>query len=183
MSAKKSDDKTGVVSIDTFPRHQDKALACLGPPPLIEGEDVNAYRQLLAMVIDLVKPADIIDWIHVHDVADLQWEVGRFRRAKAQHISDAAERSFQLKYIHTEDELPQKMPPQPLINSCAAASIDRTERIDRIVMTMEARRDKAYREIERRQSSRAARAGRRTEEIEDAEFQVIDHPNPGELAG
>ena len=59
-----------------------RRLALFGPPPLIEGEDAAAYRQLLARICAAVKPVDIIDEIFIADVVPSEWEVLRLRRLK-----------------------------------------------------------------------------------------------------
>ena len=35
--------------------------------------DADAYQDLLAMVCAVRQPVDIIDWIYVRDIVDLQW--------------------------------------------------------------------------------------------------------------
>jgi hypothetical protein len=64
-------------------------LAFLGPPPLIDGEDSNAYDELLARVSGAVKPSDIFEEIWVCDIVDLTWEVFRLRRLKASFLTVA----------------------------------------------------------------------------------------------
>jgi hypothetical protein len=60
-----------------------------------------------------------------------------------------------------------------------ARNIDALERIDRMVMTMEARRNAAYREAERYRIGLGERLRRVTEQVEDAEFREVDN-GPGE---
>jgi hypothetical protein len=48
------------------------------------------------------------------------------------------------------------------------------ERIDRMVMTMEARRNAAYREAERHRMGLGERLRRAAEQVEDAEFHEVD---------
>jgi hypothetical protein len=48
------------------------------------------------------------------------------------------------------------------------------ERLERIVMMIEARRDKALRQLEERRVTLGARARRAVQQIEDAEFRVIE---------
>ena len=52
--------------------------------------------------------------------------------------------------------------------------IEVLERIDRMVMTMEARRNAAYREAERYRVGLGERLRRATEPVEDAEFREVD---------
>jgi len=59
--------------------------------------------------------------------------------------------------------------------------IDEIERIDRMVASAEARRNTALRELDRHRAELAQRLRRVTEEIEDAEFEVVA-PAPAEQA-
>jgi hypothetical protein len=58
-------------------------MAFFGPPPLLKGEDVGAYGDLLARVSAAIKPADIFEEMWLRDFLDLAWEAWRFRRVKA----------------------------------------------------------------------------------------------------
>src|SRR5215207_10190506 len=55
----------------------------LGPPVLLEGEDLAQYERLSAQVTAAVEPVDVIEVFWVRDVVDLLWEVLRLRRLKA----------------------------------------------------------------------------------------------------
>ncbi len=55
----------------------------LGQPPLLEGEDREAYLALRSAVIEDRQPKTVMDWIHVHDLVTQLWEEQRFRRASA----------------------------------------------------------------------------------------------------
>jgi hypothetical protein len=46
----------------------------LGQPPLLEGEDREAYMALRAAVIEDRQPKTVMDWIHVHDLVTQLWE-------------------------------------------------------------------------------------------------------------
>ena len=65
-------------------------LTCLGPPPLIEGEDAAGYDELRARLSSWLQPADILEEIWVRDVIDLVWEIFRMRRFKTQLMREAA---------------------------------------------------------------------------------------------
>ena len=59
-----------------------KALeSLLGPPPLLEGEDREAYLALRSLVIEEAQPKTVTDWVDVHDFVTQLWEEQRFRRA------------------------------------------------------------------------------------------------------
>src|SRR6201988_3614822 len=65
-------------------------LAFLGAPPLIEGERVEAYDELLARISGALQPADILEDIWIRDIVDLVWEAFRLRRLKAQLMTARA---------------------------------------------------------------------------------------------
>ena len=55
----------------------------LGQPPLLEGEDPEAYLALRLALIEDRQPKTMMEWIHVHDLVTQLWEEQRFRRASA----------------------------------------------------------------------------------------------------
>jgi hypothetical protein len=57
-------------------------LALFAPPQLLEGEDADAYDELLTRVCEAVKPADIVEEMLVADVISSQWEAWRWHRLK-----------------------------------------------------------------------------------------------------
>ena len=57
--------------------------AILGPPPLLEGEDVNAYDALHDRLRAAVVPVDMVDELLVKSLLDLAWEGRRLRLHKA----------------------------------------------------------------------------------------------------
>ena len=102
-------------------------LSFLGAPPLIPGEAARDYEQLLTAVINVIKPVDFLETMWTRDIVDLQWDIIRFRRIKADVIT----------YYHGNN-----------LAEAISYKIADLERIDRMVMTMEARRNAAYREAE-----------------------------------
>jgi hypothetical protein len=69
-------------------------MACLGPPPLLTGEDQSGYNDLLARVSAAVKPRDILEEIWLRDFLDLAWESLRYRRLKSALLDGAAARGL-----------------------------------------------------------------------------------------
>src|SRR5712675_2430684 len=63
---------------------------CLGPPPLIAGEDAAGYDELLARISGTLQPADMLEQIWVRDVVDLVWDIFRLRRLKSALLTEAA---------------------------------------------------------------------------------------------
>src|SRR6516164_3896045 len=62
-------------------------LSFLGIPPLIPGEAAQDYEQLLHAVINVMKPVDFLEMMWTRDIVDLQWDIIRFRRIKADVIT------------------------------------------------------------------------------------------------
>ena len=73
----------------------------LGPAPILKGENSETYDNLLLAVSTAVKPTDAIEEIWIKDVADLTWEILRYRRIKESWLgvvkSDALE--LELEYV------------------------------------------------------------------------------------
>ena len=129
-------------------------LSFLGSPPLIPGEAASDYEQLLTAVINVMKPVDFLEMMWTRDIVDLQWDIIRFRRIKADIIT----------YYHGNN-----------IAEAISYKIEVLERIDRMIMTMEARRNAAYREAERYRIGLGDLLRRVAEQVEDAEFSEVDH--------
>ena len=58
----------------------------LGEPPLLATEDPNQYDALLTELAREVRPSDFIEWLWVKDIADLTWDIIRYRRIKASYV-------------------------------------------------------------------------------------------------
>jgi hypothetical protein len=61
--------------------------ALLGPAPLTNLEDADAYERVLTQMALAVSPKDFVEWTWLKDVADLTWDAGRARRAKAVRLA------------------------------------------------------------------------------------------------
>jgi hypothetical protein len=239
----------------------------LGQPLLLEGEDATAYDELLGRLCAAVKPVDIIDEILTGDMAQLEWEVLRWRRLKValmgalqtktlkfvldkrlecnphskyfvdylseilqdnlEEESANAAKVLAAKYVEgkrdavdkvnevlagiernidqvmadswnrTVEELVQgfvRHNPEAvamiqqlladlgltldalLVNELSERPkcLDHIERIDCLTSSAESRRNACLREIERRRAALGGALRRGVQEIEDAEFQVID---------
>ena len=57
-----------------------------GPPPLVEDEDPQLYKELFSRFAALHDPQDIGDWLLFKDRTDLRWERLRERRLKPEVI-------------------------------------------------------------------------------------------------
>lgn len=168
-----------------------------GPPPLLEGEDPAAYGELLARVSGAVGPSDILEEIWVRDVVDLVWEALRLRRLKSGLIDSSIHeglteilRNF-VGWIPAEElakrwvrndvkarkEISKMLTSAGLTMESAAAQtlalkIDEIERINRMIMNAEARRNAVLREVDRHRAS-VAQTLRRATDIEDVQFEEL----------
>src|ERR1700736_6066392 len=64
----------------------------LGGAPLIRGENVRSYDELLERICATLQPRDSLEEIWIREIVDLVWETFRLRRAKASLMTDAARR-------------------------------------------------------------------------------------------
>ncbi len=185
--------------------------AFLGSPPLLPGEDSRAYDQLLAIVAEAMEPKNPLEFIWLKDFADEEWEIVRLRRiaanlikaAKATALADRLRQELSNSFAFDVVEAPELalkwakgdpdavkkvrtlLDAEPaedeLIAQAVSLKLDDLERLDRMIMTKEIRRDNALREMERHHDSLAARLRRAVEEVEDAEYSVIEEkPANGE---
>lgn len=180
------------------PPARPSAVPFLAPPPLIEGENAAAYDDLLARISGTLKPADILEEIWVRDVVDLVWDVFRLRRLKV-HLLTAAAHEGMAKLIGPlldwdfTDQIARRWAVgdedavQTVETTLGAAGltmdavmartlglkIHEIERIDRMTMAAEARRNAILREIERHRATFARTLRRAVEDVEDAYFKVV----------
>jgi len=185
-------------SANSPPTAPTASMAFLAPPPLIEGEDAASYDDLLARISGTLKPADILEEIWVRDVVDLVWDAFRLRRLKA-HLLRAAAHEGMAKLIGPlldwdfTDQIARRWAVgdegavQTVETTLAAAGltmdavmartlglkIHEIERIDRMAMAAEARRNAILREIERHRATFARTLRRAVEDVEDADFKVV----------
>jgi hypothetical protein len=185
--------------------------ALLGPRPLIHGEDGTSYDVILERISADVAPADFVEEIWVRNVVDLVWESVRLRRLKSQLLHAAAheglervltpllgwKRADQLSRTWASGDEQALCEVERLLGRAGltidavmaqtlAARIDDVERIDRMVIVAEARRDAVLREIRSRRLA-FGQALRRAGHAIDAEFEDVaeDHlaedlaPAPG----
>jgi hypothetical protein len=172
-----------------------------GPAPLIEGEDAAAYDEFLMRITCAVRPVDIFEEIWVRDIVDLVWEALRLRRFKASQVTAGA-RSAMAQLLAPRLGWPQA---EGLARSWAAREpgalasvnehlavagsgvealaaqglcirLDNVERIDRMIMTAEARRNATLREIDRHRETlgRRLRQAVAKAEAQDATFEIVE---------
>ena len=182
-------------------------LAPFGPAPLIEGEDAAAYDELLLRISSAVRPADIFEEIWVRDIVDLVWEALRLRRLQASLFTAGARMALThtlapaLGYAQAEGLARSWAAREPgaaaaveerlaiaggglegLMAKGLRYELDPIERVDRMIMAAEARRNAALREIDRHRTALGPRLRQAVLEAqgEDAAFDVIAAAGEGD---
>ena len=61
---------------------QMKVFDLLGPPSVVEGEDLERYSRFFAAILHSVQPKDVQEMIYLRDFVDLEWDILRYRSAK-----------------------------------------------------------------------------------------------------
>ena len=169
--------------------------ALLGAPPLIKGENARGYGALLARICDTLRPSDSLEEIWIRDVVDLVWETFRLRRMKASLMTDATHQ--QIRYALKEeyadaDEVAQKWPAgdaaatenleaallgaglsmDTVIARAMEYKIEKMERLDRMLVSAEARRSAALRELDCHRAPLAQKLRRSIAQAEHAELEL-----------
>ncbi len=172
----------------------------LGPAPLLDGEDQDAYNALLAQVSAAVKPKDVIEEILVADIVRFTWLGMRYRRLSAtllnaimrdkllqflQPLVGGAE-AFSLSKGHEKRDpeamarlnLKDEATGVSMMDTIAAQSLSTgltsIERIDQLAMNAEISRNMALRQVEAHRKALAQMLREQVKNIEDAEFAVVN---------
>jgi len=177
-------------------------LALFGPPPLLAGEDVAAYDELLARVSGCVKPANIIEEIWVRDIVDLTWENLRWRRVKKLLVAEGLPYALRETIAPLVDEAENsewmdtlmnawigqkpsaikrvynylasaKLTFEAVVARAISNCLDDIERIDRLIAISESRRNAILREIDRRRAPFAQILRSTVRNIEATEFETV----------
>ncbi|MDO8876791.1 MAG: hypothetical protein Q8M24_04665 [Pseudolabrys sp.] len=170
-----------------------------GPPPLLPGENRADFDLLLERLVRDEKPTDTIEHAWVWDIAVFTWEIGRYRRSIVGLVNINKVRGLRiaLEPLHGDENLQdlldrwvERYPDaieyvDTLLERAGLTMDDVTaqtmgvkigdiERIDRIVMGLEARRITVLREIPRRRATFRALLSKAVDEIEEGEFTEVD---------
>jgi hypothetical protein len=136
----------------------------LGPPSIVVGEDVERYCRFVAAIFQSVQPKDIHDFIYQRDLIDLEWDVLRYRTAKAELINERAPFDFAGLFEDDDDanDGDDANEDDGAANANAARQvrivapmIPKLRQLDLMMESAEVRRDRAYRELERRRANLA----------------------------
>jgi hypothetical protein len=174
-----------------------------GPPTLVTGEEPSAYEDLRSRISEAVKPEDFLEEIWVRDVVDLTWDCLRMRRLKAALLTSTtcdglqdllmpvlgrpAATELSQEWSKRSPEAVNKVDEQlaamglsieAAIAHALARRIDHFERIDRMIMNAELRRNAALREVERHRSSLAEVLRQASDEAIEVEFEDVPAQEP-----
>jgi hypothetical protein len=171
----------------------------LGPWPVALGENTKNFNGLLSDVAGYYNPSDPIEWIHVRDIADYEWQKQRMRRAIASCIdlaaADAIERVLKSRRSsvamyasqYAEGYLAGSEPQRSYVleflrerglteesftSTAVSMRAAEIERMERPAMLHQACRDEAVRCLERHRANKAATLPKPP--IEDADYRVIE---------
>jgi hypothetical protein len=145
-----------------------------------------------------VKPADILEEVWVRDVVDLVWEILRLRRLKTSLLTVSAHKGLErilecFMAWEAANDLAKRwaagdqsateevstllasagVTMEAVMAQTLSVKIEDIERIDRMIMNAEARRNASLREVDRHRASLAQGLRRVSAEIEDAQFEVV----------
>jgi hypothetical protein len=146
--------------------------ALLGAAPLIKGENPGSYEELLGRICATLRPKDCLEELWIRDVVDLVWETFRLRRIKATFVSyetrstigialcmqhhpdwrelaqawavgdEAAAQNFHAELVSAGLSV------ETLTARAVSNNLEKMERIDRMLVRLEARRAAALRELD-----------------------------------
>jgi hypothetical protein len=155
------------------------------------GEDPAAYDEFLARLSADVKPRDVIEQILVRDALDQTWEILRMRRLKAGLLTSAMLNQLLGKFEPAElmhqwavrdpdaiEDVNRLLALEGLnVENVAvvalSAEIESFERIDRLIMNAEARRNAALRELERHRTTLAQDLRQASDDVVEADFEDV----------
>lgn len=171
--------------------------AGFGKSPVLLGENATYYAQQLAGLDAGLAPLNFIEEVWVWDLAILRWDAIRYLRIKDQVILDAFHKCL-LARLAQDGTDPDEA--KRLLDGLAAGNaevtkdlehilrrvgsgldevladayfdqIEQIERLDRMIATVQARRDSILREFDRRREILARRI---CEEVEEGEFAELE---------
>jgi hypothetical protein len=167
--------------------------ALFGDPPLLSTEDPNLYWDMFDRFAEFVEPKNIIEWLWLKDIVDLNWEITRLRRYRALLIerereSKNAEIDYAREHANGRDLcwLDKLKPPQiealrdaPRLDTEADSArlliyyLGQYETIDKLLMAAELRRDRILRELDIRRERIAPRLREASTELIDAPSETV----------
>jgi hypothetical protein len=163
-----------------------------GAAPVIRGEDRSAYSECHARISAAVKCQDFLMEILVNDLVNLTWDTIRYRRAKADFLSFALYRAIQDEF-NGDDAVAQKWARQDpddieeiekalatiglsidaLLARVHVEELEKVERLDRLIASADARRNAAFRELERHRANLARVLRDASNDVVDGKFEDV----------
>lgn len=170
----------------------------LGPPPLLDGEDAQAYDDLYHRIREAIAPRDVFEEVWARDFVDNLWEMLRLRRIKVKLVRASANEGLErllrpltgsVQNHETANgwmrrdkaavkEVDRRLKQAGLDREAITAhtfalNLGTLERIEGMRVQAEARRTVILREIDRHRSVVAQRLREIASEVEDAEYREI----------
>jgi hypothetical protein len=180
-------------------------LSCFGPLPLLLGEDPNAYNELHAHISGDLKPTDLIEEIWVCELVDIVREWRALRRIKV-NVMNCAARGVMAEMLgtllgesvhwKTAEKLatkwaagdPRAVAKVDKLFAAAGLTMDallakampqwtnEVERLDGRIIEANQRYADLLDEIDRHRSTFGQRLRRTVQQVEDAQYHVIEGP-------
>ena len=155
--------------------------ALLGDPPLLRGEDIGLYNQVMAQFAKIVDPKDMIEWWWVKDITDHSWEIRRLRRFKVLFVELGRDRLHEEQQAYAnlsldENDEYQTLPVPDSEKHSAELFMPRIgqyKTVDTLIASAELRRAHTLREIERRREYLARVLHKASDQIIDGEFAAL----------
>jgi hypothetical protein len=175
-------------------------MALLGPPPLLNSYDANIFDAFYDRVRSELSPRDFVDEMWVREVVDAFWESVELRRAKVKFLRASAREGLaklmpildpapryvvrslvenwgkrEPSVVNYIEELLEKagLDQESIYAETLVLKLDTIERIGRLIIQAESRRNTMLREIDRRRNGAAQRLRVVAAEFEDAEFEEV----------
>ena len=180
-----------------------------GPAPLIRGEDRVAYDECHKRIFAAAKCQDFLMEIVANDIVNLTWDSIRYRRAKAEFLSQALSDaiSAEMASILEDDdagiafaekwaardadaikEIEETLALPGLSIDLLTArvlinSLETIAQLDRMIASADSRRNAALRELERHRSNLAQTLRSASNDAIDAQFEDVKlQPDAGKLS-
>jgi hypothetical protein len=150
------------------------------PTAVLESESAEGFAALLEDLNQDIQPRSVMERMYVYDVANMTWDILRYRRAKAAILNSAMRGSpilqkrdpflQPLSFGRTEDD--REEPSEEQRNESVEAlafreDLGHIEKLDRLIASAESRRDKALRNLALHEQSFAKRLQSGTDRLLD----------------
>jgi hypothetical protein len=175
-------------------------VVAIASAPLLPGEKQPDYDEVALRIVRAAKPRDAIEEFLIRDVVDLTWEILRLRRVKAGILRASAGDGVNWVLVGVGHPYKERdtlrhgwlagdkrartkveailtkagMTIDEVTAKTLESKLDSFERLDRMLASLEARRNNALREIDRHRAALGGGGRQSIEEIEDADFRDVE---------